>query len=158
MGTTAEKLEYLNATKAAIKDAIVAKGVDVPDSTTFRQYAEKVQQISGGPKQAIMSSCLKFENGILSINEAVAPGFDSFTQITLTGYFKDDSGILGGIIMLYNNLEREFVRVYYFESIDDLSSDYIEAQISDNKYVNLIYYLPESIKNSYLSSSGMSLL
>ena len=45
MGTTADKLEYLQGTKAAIKQAIVNKGVAVPDGTTFRQYAEKIGSI-----------------------------------------------------------------------------------------------------------------
>ena len=45
MGTTADKLTYLNGTKTAIKNAIVAKGVAVPDGTTFRAYAEKIGSI-----------------------------------------------------------------------------------------------------------------
>mgnify|MGYP000804591475 CR=1 FL=1 len=45
MGTTTEKLTYLQGTKDAIKDAIVAKGVEVPEGTTFRGYAEKVGEI-----------------------------------------------------------------------------------------------------------------
>lgn len=48
MGTTADKLAYLNGTKTAIKNAIVAKGVAVPDGTTFRAYADKIGEISGG--------------------------------------------------------------------------------------------------------------
>lgn len=48
MGTTAEKLAYLDATKTAIKDAIVAKGVDVPEGTEFREYADKIANISTG--------------------------------------------------------------------------------------------------------------
>ena len=54
MGTTADKLEYLQSTKAAIKQAIVAKGVDVPDGTTFREYATKIsdiQDVSSLPTQ-----------------------------------------------------------------------------------------------------------
>lgn len=47
MGTTAEKLAYLDATKTAIKDAIVSNGIDVPDDTTFRSYPDKVNQIVG---------------------------------------------------------------------------------------------------------------
>lgn len=47
MGTTAEKLAYLSGTKTAIKDAIVAKGVEVPEATTFREYADKISQIKG---------------------------------------------------------------------------------------------------------------
>lgn len=48
MGTTSEKLAYLADTKTAIKDAIVAKGVDVPEGTTFRQYADLISGISTG--------------------------------------------------------------------------------------------------------------
>ena len=54
MGTTADKLEYLDGTKTAIKNAIVAKGVAVPDGTTFRAYAEKIssiQDVSSLPTQ-----------------------------------------------------------------------------------------------------------
>lgn len=49
MGTTADKLEYLQGTKAAIKEAIVSKGVAVPDGTTFRGYAEKIGDIIDVP-------------------------------------------------------------------------------------------------------------
>lgn len=48
MGTIAEKLEYLNDTKTAIKGAIVAKGVTVSDTDTFRSYANKIGQIQAG--------------------------------------------------------------------------------------------------------------
>lgn len=48
MGTTAEKLAYLDATKTAIKDAIIAKGVEIPEGTTFRQYADLISGISTG--------------------------------------------------------------------------------------------------------------
>lgn len=48
MGTTADKLEYLQGTKAAIKSAIINKGVAVPDGTTFRGYAERIDEIMTG--------------------------------------------------------------------------------------------------------------
>lgn len=48
MGTTAEKLAYLADTKTAIKDAIVAKGVEIPEGTTFRGYADLISGISTG--------------------------------------------------------------------------------------------------------------
>lgn len=50
MGTTTEKLTYLQGTKDAIKNAIAAKGVEVPEGTTFRGYAEKIGEIPTGPK------------------------------------------------------------------------------------------------------------
>lgn len=48
MGTIADKLTYLNGTKTAIKEAIEAKGVTVADTDTFRSYADKIGEISGG--------------------------------------------------------------------------------------------------------------
>ena len=48
MGTISDKLTYLQGTKSAIKNAIVAKGVDIPTGTTFRDYATKIGEISGG--------------------------------------------------------------------------------------------------------------
>lgn len=48
MGTIADKLTYLQGTKSAIKDAIVAKGVSVENGTPFRDYATKIGEISGG--------------------------------------------------------------------------------------------------------------
>lgn len=48
MGTIADKLTYLSATKTAIKSAIVNKGVSVADSDTFRSYADKIASIETG--------------------------------------------------------------------------------------------------------------
>ena len=48
MGTTAEKLTHLSNTKTAIHDAIVAKGVEIPEGTTFQEYADKIANISTG--------------------------------------------------------------------------------------------------------------
>ena len=48
MGTTAEKLAYLADTKTVIKNAIVAKGVEIPEGTTFRGYAGLISGISTG--------------------------------------------------------------------------------------------------------------
>lgn len=42
------KVAYLRATKDAIKDAIVEKGVEVKPEDTFRSYADKISAISAG--------------------------------------------------------------------------------------------------------------
>ena len=46
--STASKLLYLQDTKSAIKDAIIAKGVSVPTGTAFRDYAIKIGEITNG--------------------------------------------------------------------------------------------------------------
>ena len=45
MGSIADKLTYLQETKTAIKDAIVAKGVTIDDTDTFRSYANKIDSL-----------------------------------------------------------------------------------------------------------------
>ena len=63
MGTTADKLEYLQGTKAAIKSAIVSKGVAVPDGTTFRAYAEKIGDIIDVPDLSNPGAAGDLRNG-----------------------------------------------------------------------------------------------
>ena len=48
MGTTADKLNKLVETKAAIKTAITNKGVEISDTDTFFSYASKIDSISSG--------------------------------------------------------------------------------------------------------------
>lgn len=45
MGSITDKINYIKETKFLIKNAIVAQGVEVPDTTTFREYAAKIDQI-----------------------------------------------------------------------------------------------------------------
>ena len=50
--TTADRLNQLIATKAAIRDAIVGKGQTVADADTFASYADKIAAISTGARVA----------------------------------------------------------------------------------------------------------
>lgn len=45
MGTTSNKLNYLNQTKNLIAQAIRSKNVEVDSNATFRSYATKIRQI-----------------------------------------------------------------------------------------------------------------
>lgn len=69
MGTTADKINYLNGTKAAIKEAIVNKGVSVSDSDTFRSYAEKIGDIEGGSVFTIKNQPILADNDVETSNE-----------------------------------------------------------------------------------------
>lgn len=48
MGTTTDKLNAVLSSKTAIKNAIVAKGVAVPDNTPLSDYASKISSITSG--------------------------------------------------------------------------------------------------------------
>ena len=50
-GDVNAQLDTLDGTKSAIKDAIVAKGVKVPEGTVFRDYATKIGEIETGGEQ-----------------------------------------------------------------------------------------------------------
>lgn len=47
MGTIADKLTYLSTTKELIKQAIISKGQAISSGDTFRDYATKIDNISG---------------------------------------------------------------------------------------------------------------
>lgn len=46
--TIPDKLDSINVTKQAIRQAIVDKGVEVPEGTTFYEYAGKIGEIESG--------------------------------------------------------------------------------------------------------------
>lgn len=46
--TIPDKLDSINVTKQAIRQAIVDKGVEVPEGTTFYEYAGKIGEIQTG--------------------------------------------------------------------------------------------------------------
>lgn len=48
MGNTSQKLQKLLETKAAIKKAIIDKGVEVGEDVVFADYSNKIAEISGG--------------------------------------------------------------------------------------------------------------
>lgn len=68
MGTTIDKLNKVQETKAAIKAAIIAKGVEITDDTIFADYPNKIAAIegsnnSGGEEELTGSYVIaRFEN------------------------------------------------------------------------------------------------
>lgn len=47
MSSIREKIEYLERAKLSIKNSIIAKGVTVAETDTFRSYADKIDSIRG---------------------------------------------------------------------------------------------------------------
>lgn len=78
MGTIADKLAYIAATKEAIKNAIKAKGQTVSDSLPFRSYADKISAIETGSKPTITVS----SSGLIT---ATSGNFSNTKQLTTQG-------------------------------------------------------------------------
>ena len=84
MGTLKEKLEYIAETKDLIKDAIEAKGVTIESTDTFRDYADKIGEISGGGKPILHIADSKY-----NIIDAVSPYVNTIYIFSNT-LFKDN--------------------------------------------------------------------
>ena len=114
---TEKKLAYLQGTKDAIKNAIIAKGQAVSDTDTFRSYADKIAAISGGGQndtilleEQELSFTLNSNYGVYS---AIAPmstnalvigetyrvkwGEDEFTCVAMDG-----SSVMSGAVFIGN--------------------------------------------------------
>lgn len=65
--TTQEKLDLLKQTKANIKAAIIAKGVEVSDTDTFASFATKIAEINAGTTYEDMLKDLCLVNNTLNL-------------------------------------------------------------------------------------------
>lgn len=70
MGSIADKLTYLQETKTAIKNAIIAKGVTVDDTDTFRSYANKIDSLKSGAKESTFTGYIA-QSGSTNVLPAV---------------------------------------------------------------------------------------
>lgn len=78
--TTADKLQALETTKGLIKDAIIDKGVAVSDDDTFRSYAQKISQITGGGGTEINNQDKTItQNGVYTYDE----GYTGLGEVTV---------------------------------------------------------------------------
>lgn len=87
--TIADKLAYLEETKEAIKQSIIAKGVSVSESDTFRSYANKIESIqSGGSGTVNIPDGTKFVNSTFTtISGSIIPYLEQ--QTDLSGIFEN---------------------------------------------------------------------
>lgn len=84
---TSDKLNKLLNTKAAIKQAIIDKGVEVPDGTTFDEYPNKIAAIEGGKE----GSLTKEQSDVINAwNQRTING--TSLEYLYSNYYKQSSG------------------------------------------------------------------
>lgn len=96
--TIQDKLAYLEETKEAIKQSIIAKGVSVSEGDTFRSYADKIGSIEtgGGTSDCSVSACFDevgytfvpvyIQEGLKTAAQFKAAWNPENTSIDMTGY------------------------------------------------------------------------
>ena len=96
--TIQDKLAYLEETKEAIKQSIIAKGVSVSDEDTFRSYADKIEAIEtgGGTGDCNVAACFDdvgytfvpvyIQEGLKTAAQFKAAWNPENTSIDMTGY------------------------------------------------------------------------
>lgn len=97
-GDVSTQLDTLDGTKTAIKDAIVAKGVDVPEGTVFRDYAAKIGEIETGGG-TVQLKCSAYGNGFIYWLEQEGPKIGCNT-----GSEKTVSVPKNSIVVAYKNI------------------------------------------------------
>lgn len=134
MGTIADKLTYLNGTKNAIKDAIVAKGVAVSGTDTFRSYATKISEIPSGEvvykKKYGMSIDNIFgnvdENGKYTLPSVpFTPDFSSIKilpSFALYNKFYRNDGVTGDIVFGFESVSGSYAMSYAFQFCINITS------------------------------------
>ena len=91
MGTLVEKLDYLEQTKKDIQQAIIAKGVEVGNDVTFRDYAAKVAAISGGGGGETVFAINNTGGAIISGTKALLNSHQRETTATAEKLIKSNS-------------------------------------------------------------------
>lgn len=100
------KLDYLSETKQRIKKAIINKGVEVSNTDTFRSYADKINNISGGSSADIIEaivdeSALPIESGkkvVIADIQATGQGAGALMPFDIVPY--EVNGEIYGITRL----------------------------------------------------------
>ena len=148
MGAISDKLNYLAQTKEAIMNAIIAKGVEVLSSDTFRSYADKIAQITGGGSGGKATNVIT-EN--VGVRPTVRDGMKTRTRIDAYSETYDSRITIGNGVSIENGIatfngtqESNLIKC-------DISNIYLKVKyVNDSNYNPIITYANSSNDNNGL--------
>lgn len=172
--TISDKLTYLEGTKSAIKDAIVAKGVAVSDSDTFRSYADKIGQISGGGGGKVNLNDYGLTLAHCNMSQEQYDNVTySFDDTSSTKWFFQDANLNGITInlnSLFNILNYNLENTFYQTKCSDIlfpaeiycsNADYAfyNTQIQDSSpIIQKFIMIAEKVNSSFTSTFAYSVI
>lgn len=113
MGTLNDKIHYLQDTKDDIKDAIVAQGISVASTDTFRSYADKISQIQGGGAVYTAGNNVQIENCVISATD--------------TTYTAGDGIEISASNIISTNALPDGTPIYYVNNTDTTQTAFITS-------------------------------
>lgn len=134
MGTTADKLAYLNQTKETLKSNLIKKEMSVPEGTTFRKMAELVGDIDTGskvPLEAVTNLVASAGNAKVSltwtdpVDKTATPGGEvvavwAYTRI-LRKVGSAPAGPNDGVLVVESSIRNQYQNAVYTDT--DVSND-----------------------------------
>lgn len=141
MGTTAEKLAYLAETKTEIKNAIVAKGVEIPEGTTFRQYADLISGISTGLSDEDLAKATATPGDVTAGKTFYAGNREMKTGTASAGNIVKEFTVNASKNVAFQIPARDYLSIFW-ETISPMGI-YYGARLYQRKngtFSNLVYY------------------
>lgn len=163
MGTITDKLNYLTATKTAIKTAIIGKGVSVPADTTFRQYAALISQIQGGAEPELQAGSV-IPTGSYFVKHP-DEGYDGFSQVAVVGDVNlKPENIAEGITIYGVQGEMRLAPTTSMPAEYQIYLDYAETLyggsydnfmiLENNNYLNVCFLMSDFLITDYNSATS----
>ena len=154
MGTISEKLVALGESKAAIRQAIIDKGVDVPSETTFRDYAVKISEIEQGGGSSSGSGSEWSQEYYESVFNSYQRPSDWLDIETLHPLLQGDQKFIG--LMAVHEESGNFTTIQAVTSSGTYRVDWGDGTTSDHDSSVIAYktYDYDNISESTLCSRG----
>lgn len=139
MGTTIDKLNKVKETKAAIRQAIANKGVEVPEDTIFADYPDKITAIESGGG----GSLTKEQSDIINAwNQRTING--TSLESLYSNYYRNSSGNVVDLDLQYID----------FSKVTDIQQMFSENNIKsivirnmDTSNINIMSFVFYNIQN-----------